>query len=124
MSRRRRTAAYTAAAAAAMSEGPTGFGARVASIPRLLRDTFNGSYDGLTRGRLGLMLLALLYILSPIDLVPEALLTIPGLADDAAVGAWLVAAVMGATTAYRAWESGQVPPATDPRVVPGEVLQP
>jgi uncharacterized membrane protein YkvA (DUF1232 family) len=124
MSRRRRKAAYTAAAAAAMSEGPTGFGARVASIPRLLRDTFNGRYDGLTRGRLALMLAALVYILSPIDLVPEALLTIPGLADDAAVAAWLVAAVMGATTAYRAWESGQVPTATDPRVVPGEVLRP
>jgi uncharacterized membrane protein YkvA (DUF1232 family) len=107
-----------------MSEGPTGFGARVASIPRLLRDTLNGSYDGLTRGRLALMLAALVYVLSPIDLVPEALLTIPGLADDAAVAAWLVAAMMGATTAYRAWESGQVSPATDPRVVPGEVLQP
>ena len=125
MSRRRRTAAYTAAAAAAMSEGPTGFGSRVATIPRLLRDTLNGRYDGLTRGRLALMLLALLYILSPIDLLPEALLTIPGLADDAAIGAWLVAAALGATTAYRAWESGQAPsPAADPRVVPGEVLQP
>lgn len=123
MSRRRRTAAYTAAAAAAMSEGPTGFGSRVASIPRLLRDTANGRYQGLTRGRLALMALALVYILSPVDLMPEALLAIPGLADDAAVGAWLVAAVLGATTAYRAWESGQAAPATDPRVVPGEVLQ-
>jgi uncharacterized membrane protein YkvA (DUF1232 family) len=107
-----------------MSEGPTGFGTRVASIPRLLRDTLNGRYDGLTRGRLGLMLLALLYILSPVDLMPEALLAIPGLADDAAIGAWLVASLLGATTAYHAWESGQTPPATDPRVVPGEVLRP
>jgi uncharacterized membrane protein YkvA (DUF1232 family) len=46
---------------------------------------------------------ALVYIVAPIDLVPEALLTIPGLMDDAAVAAWLIATLMGATTAYRTW---------------------
>lgn len=125
MSRRRRKAAYTAAAAAAMSDGPVGFATRVASVPRLLRDTLNGRYDGLTKGRLGLMLLAVLYVVSPIDVLPEALLTLPGLLDDAAIVAWLVAALFGATSQYAAWEAGQpVDLAGDPKVVPGEVLAP
>ena len=108
MSRRRRKAAYTAAAAAAMSEGPLGFGQRVASLPGLVRDTLSGRYDGLTKGRLAMIAVALLYIVSPIDVLPEGLLTIPGLLDDAAVVAWLVATLMGATTAYRAWSNGQL----------------
>lgn len=103
MSQRRRKAAYTAAAAAAMSEGPTSFGQRVTSVPGLVRDTLNGRYDGLGKGRLAMMAVALVYIVSPIDVLPEALLTIPGLMDDAAVAAWLIATLMGATTAYRAW---------------------
>jgi uncharacterized membrane protein YkvA (DUF1232 family) len=122
MTRTGRKAAAAAAAAAAMSDGPTGFTARVASIPRLVRDVLRGRYDGLSRGRLLLMVGAVFYILSPIDLLPEAILTIPGLADDAAVAAWLVASLLAATTAYRAWETGHVAATDDPRVVPGEVI--
>jgi uncharacterized membrane protein YkvA (DUF1232 family) len=118
----RRKAAYTAAAAAAASDGPTGFLARIGSIPRMVRDVMSGRYDGVSRGRLLIMLLAAAYIVSPIDLVPEALLTIPGLADDAAVAGWLIAALLGATTAYRSWERG-APTVEDPRVVPGEVIR-
>lgn len=106
MSRRRRKAAYTVAAAAVVSEGPLNFGQRVSSLPGLVRDTLSGSYDGLGRGRLAMMLVAVLYIVSPVDLVPEALLTIPGLMDDAAVAGWLIAALMGATTAYGTWRGG------------------
>ena len=137
MSRRRRTAAYTAAAAAAMSDGPIGLGQRIVSVPGLVRDTLSGRYPGLGRGRLALMIAAVLYILSPVDLVPEALLSIPGLVDDAAVGAWLVAALMGATTGYRAWVDrragegvhdhgvqDQGVPNSGSRVVPGEVVSP
>ena len=82
-----------------------------------------GIYDGMTAVA-AMMALALLYIVSPIDLLPEALMTIPGLADDAAVAAWLVAATFGATTAYRAWENNQSAPDVplNPNVVPGEVL--
>ena len=122
MASKGRRAAAAAAAAAAMSDGPTGFTARLASIPRLVRDVLRGRYDGLSRGRLLLMVLAVVYIVSPVDLLPEIFLTIPGLADDAAVAAWRVAALLGATTAYRAWENGHVTTADDPRVVPGEVI--
>ncbi len=123
MASKGRKAAAAAAAAAAASDGPSGFLARLACVPRLVRDTLLGRYDGLGRGRLLLMLLAVVYIVSPIDLLPEAILTLPGLADDAAVAAWLVASLLGATSAYRDWESGRAA-AADPRVVPGEVVTP
>jgi uncharacterized membrane protein YkvA (DUF1232 family) len=95
-----------------MSEGPLNFGQRVTSLPGLVRDTVNGRYDGLGRGRLAMMAVALVYIVSPIDFLPEALLTLPGMMDDAAVAAWLIASLMGATTAYRAW--GGAPSAPTP----------
>jgi len=119
-----RKAAAAAAAAAAASHGPTGSMARVGSIPRMVRDVLRGDFDGVSRGRLLVMALAVLYIVSPVDLLPEALLTIPGLADDAAVAAWLVASLVGATSAYRLWENDQVSASDDPRVVPGEVIIP
>lgn len=110
MSRRSRKAAYTVAATTALSEGPLSFGQRIASLPGLVGDTVSGRYDGLGRGRLAMMAVALIYIVSPVDFVPEALLTIPGLMDDAAVAAWLMATLMGATTAYRRWGGdGPVP---------------
>lgn len=118
MTTTRQKAAYAAAASAAAAEGPASFGARLASIPRLVRDVLAGRYDGLSKGRLGLMALALLYVLSPVDLIPEAILPVIGLADDAAVAVWLVAALFGATNAYRAWEAGWFDPMTEPRVQP------
>ncbi len=99
----RRTAFVSAAAAAAASEGPLGFGQRLASIPGLFLDVMLGRFDGVSRGRIFLMVGALFYIVSPIDFLPEILLTFPGLADDAVVAAWLVAAMYRATTAYALW---------------------
>ena len=118
MANSRQKAAMAAVAAAAAAEGPMTFGARVASIPRLVRDVLAGRYDGLSRGRLGLMVLAVGYMLSPLDLVPESLVPVLGLADDAAIAGWLVAALFSATTAYRAWEHGRLDPLTGPRVQP------
>jgi uncharacterized membrane protein YkvA (DUF1232 family) len=125
MSRRRRKAAIATAAAAAMKEGPTQVGSRIASIPGLVRDTLSGAYPGVSRQRLAMMLVAVLYLVSPIDLVPEALLLIPGLLDDIAVAGWLVAATMGATTDYRAWrmELGGAPTAERHDTVRRDVIQ-
>ena len=90
-----------------------------------MRDVLLGRYDGMSRGKLLLMAAAAVYIVSPIDLLPEALLTLPGLADDAVVAGWLLASVLGGTSAYAAWREGQVVPAPDGRsTVPGEVLHP
>lgn len=122
MTTARRKAAYTAAAAAAASDGPSGFVARLASIPRMARDVLTGRYDGLTRGRLLLMVLAVVYIVSPIDLLPEAVLPMVGLADDAMVAAWLVAALVAATSAYGHW-AGSDSFDGGPTVVPGHVVR-
>ena len=123
MTTTRRKTAYTAAAAAAATDGPSGFVARLASIPRMARDVLTGRYDGLSRGRLMIMVLAVVYIVSPIDLLPEAVLPVVGLADDAMVAAWLVAALVAATSAYGHWEGAAGFDTTDPTVVPGYVVR-
>ena len=121
----RRAAFAAATAAAAAQDGPVGFAQRLAAFPRLVRDVLLGRYDGMTRGKLLLMVAAAVYIVSPIDVLPEALLTIPGLADDAVVAGWLLASVLGGTAAYAAWHEGEIAPATDGRTtVPGEVVTP
>ncbi len=112
----RRTAAY---AAAVVSDGPVRFTARLAALPRLVRDVLRGRWDGVSRGRLALMAVAVVYVVSPVDLLPEAILTIPGLADDAMVVGWLVTALLGATTAYLAREGSERGAA---RVVPGQLV--
>jgi uncharacterized membrane protein YkvA (DUF1232 family) len=131
MSRRRRKAAMATAAASAMQQGPAELGSRAAALPGLIRDTLSGDYPGLTKQRLALMLGALLYLVSPIDLVPEALLLIPGLLDDIAVAGWLVTSALGATAAYRAWRMGLDPAPGTPsaasapsreQVIVGEVI--
>ena len=115
-----RTAAFTAAAAHTVaSDGPTGFLRRLASVPAMLRDSFTGRFTGLGRGKLLLMALAALYIVSPIDFLPEAILTIPGLADDAVVGVWLAAALFAASDEYLIWRGHTVDSAN---VVPGVVV--
>ena len=118
----RRTAACTAAAAAVVSDGPVRFTARLAALPRLVRDVLRGRWDGVSRGRLAVMAVAVVYVVSPVDLLPEAILTIPGLADDAMVVGWLVTALLGATTAYLGREGIDTIAGTNARVVPAELV--
>jgi uncharacterized membrane protein YkvA (DUF1232 family) len=78
--------------------------------------TLTGSYRGLARSRLGLFALAVVYIVSPVDLLPEAGLWVLGTVDDIGVAAWLVGALLLETDRFLDWERLQS------RVVPGEVL--
>ena len=87
--------------------GSASMGERLASLPRLVRATFRGEYAGTSRGRLLAMLGAVLYVVSPVDLVPEALLSVVGLADDAVVLSWIAAAVVTETESFLAWERTQ-----------------
>src|SRR5690348_2000204 len=84
-----------------------GMGEQLASPPRLARATFRGEYTGSSRGRLLAMLGAVLYVVSPVDLVPEAFLSVLGLADDAVVLSWVAAAVVTETESFLAWERMQ-----------------
>lgn len=87
--------------------GAPSAGARLAAVPRMVRMTLSGRYRDLDRGRLALMAMALAYVLSPIDLMPEVLLTVFGLGDDALVASWLVGALLVESEAFLRWEAGQ-----------------
>jgi uncharacterized membrane protein YkvA (DUF1232 family) len=107
--------------------GSPGLGERFAALPRLLRAAASRRYHGLATGRLALMALAVAYILSPIDLMPEALFWVFGVADDAAVAAWLAGAVLLETDRFLVWERakpGHAPTASTggPAVVQGQVV--
>jgi uncharacterized membrane protein YkvA (DUF1232 family) len=84
-----------------------GFGERIAALPRLVRASLTGRYDG--RGRLFLMVFAAAYIVSPIDLIPELFIPVIGLIDDAFVAAWLAGAVLSETERFLEWERGARP---------------
>ena len=74
------------------------------SLPRLVRATIRGEYVGTTRGRLLLLVVALLYVVSPVDLVPELFLPFLGLGDDALVISWIAASVINETESFLSWE--------------------
>ena len=101
---------------AASRPGVPGVRERFAAVPRMLRQGLSGRYPFLDKGRLGLVLLGLIYVISPVDLVPEAFLSVFGLGDDAVVAAWLVGAVMAESGAFLDWERDRS------RTVVGEVI--
>ena len=84
--------------------GTPGIGARLTSLPRLVGATFRGAYVGATRGRLLMLLGAVMYVVSPVDLVPEMFLPIVGMADDALVISWIAASVINETESFLSWE--------------------
>ena len=53
----------------------------------MIRATLRGEYDGGLR--VALMAAATVYVVSPIDAVPEAFLLVFGLVDDAVMVTWL-----------------------------------
>jgi uncharacterized membrane protein YkvA (DUF1232 family) len=95
--------------------GTPGVGERLRAVPRLVKATLLGRYVGTTRARLALMAVAALYVISPVDLVPELFVPLLGLIDDAFVLAWLAGAVLLETERFIDWERR--------RVVVGEVVR-
>lgn len=119
MSRVRRTAAFAAFWHFLRGQGQPGapsLAARVNAFPRLMGAVLSGRWDGMGRGRLGMMGLALLYLVSPVDLVPEGLLLAIGLVDDVVVATWLAGSALDATERFIAWESAQ------PQVIEGRAI--
>lgn len=109
---------------AAFRPGSGGLRASLAATWRMLKAAAAGRYPGLGRGTLALLALAGLYVVSPVDVVPEALLSVLGLLDDAAVAVWLAGTLAWETERFRAWESLQPAGPADARVVRGEVVRP
>ena len=98
--------------------GTPGLGKRLAAIPRMITATMRGEYDG--KGRLAMMVLAGAYIVSPVDLVPELVLFILGLVDDAAVAVYFAGALMDETERFLEWEKAR----TRAPYVPGYTVHP
>lgn len=101
----RRAAAFTALwRALTSSKGPS-IPRRLAAMPSLVWHTVTGKYDG--GGRMFLILLAAAYVVSPIDLLPEAVLLLPGLIDDAFIITWLAGAVLDETDRFIRWDDAR-----------------
>ncbi|GAA2685367.1 MULTISPECIES: YkvA family protein [Actinoplanes] len=108
----KRAAAFTALGRALMSgaRGGPSMGTRLAALPRMLKATAKGQYDG--GMRVALMAAATAYVISPIDAVPEAFLWVFGLVDDAVAVTWLAGTMLAETERFLEWER-----ATKPAVV-------
>jgi uncharacterized membrane protein YkvA (DUF1232 family) len=113
--RPRRLAALTAlwrALSQGRRPGAPGLAERARAVPRMVADALSGRYAALGRGRLAMLGLAVAYIVSPVDFVPEAFVPLLGLADDGVVALWLAGAFLAETDRYFAWERDR--PAVDP----------
>jgi uncharacterized membrane protein YkvA (DUF1232 family) len=84
--------------------GAPTLGDRLRALPRMVTGALTGRYPDLGRGRLALFLLAVAYLVSPVDLVPEGLLGLIGLGDDAVVALWLSGAFLAETERFLGWE--------------------
>ena len=113
---RRRTALI--AFARLFKPGTPGLGRRLAAFPRLVRASIKGEYDG--GMRLFLMAAASLYIVSPIDAIPELFTLVVGLIDDAFVVSWLVGTLMSETERFLEWEKQR---GRGPMVIPGATVR-
>lgn len=115
----RRRNGFVALGRALFARGGPGLRRRVGALPRMLGARFRGRYRGLSWGRLAGLAVAALYIISPIDFVPEAVLWVFGLADDGVVLVWLAGAVLGEAERFLDWEeSDRTDRAERPTVVP------
>jgi uncharacterized membrane protein YkvA (DUF1232 family) len=105
--------AWTALLRVFRSDTP-GIGRRLGALPRMIKATLKGQYDGGTR--LAMLAAAGVYIVSPIDAVPEAFLLVFGLVDDLAVAGYFAGALMDELERFLEWEKQR------DNIIPGHVV--
>ncbi|MEU9131676.1 YkvA family protein [Kitasatospora sp. NPDC048540] len=89
--------------------GAPGPGARVAALPRLVGDVLLRRYPGVGPGKLvGLGLLVGLYLVSPLDAVPDVF-PVVGWSDDTAVLVWFLAGLTRESGRYVEWRRAPGP---------------
>jgi uncharacterized membrane protein YkvA (DUF1232 family) len=103
----------------ALKPGSPGMGRRLAAMPRLINASLLGEYDA--GMRLFLMAAASLYILSPLDAIPELFTAFVGLIDDAFVATWLAGALLAETERFLEWEQSRK--VARPTVIPGRIVK-
>jgi uncharacterized membrane protein YkvA (DUF1232 family) len=76
---------------------------RAKALPRLWKAWRGGKYPDLPRSQVLLWVVSLVYLVSPIDVLPEFLPVI-GVTDDAGVLVWLLSSLSIASGSYLRWE--------------------
>jgi uncharacterized membrane protein YkvA (DUF1232 family) len=74
------------------------------AVPRWARAVLTGEYPGSSAGSLATLAAGVVYLLSPIDLVPELVLPLVGWVDDAMVLTWIAGRLLGETGDFLLWE--------------------
>jgi uncharacterized membrane protein YkvA (DUF1232 family) len=77
------------------------------TLIRLVRNFINGSYRQISTKTIVIGLATLLYLISPLDLVPDFIPAL-GLMDDLSLMAWFIRAFQQELAKYQEWESQQV----------------
>jgi uncharacterized membrane protein YkvA (DUF1232 family) len=75
-------------------------------LVRMVRATAAGRYRRLPRRTLVAAVAGLIYLLDPLDMIPD-LVPVVGFVDDAAVLAWVVSRVRRDLDEFLAWEAGE-----------------
>jgi uncharacterized membrane protein YkvA (DUF1232 family) len=79
------------------------FVAKIKSLYRMVKMGWNGEYTGIPKARLVMGGLALAYLVSPVDIIPDALPFI-GFIDEAALLIWLVKQANDEVVKFEQWE--------------------
>ncbi|MEI6362020.1 MAG: DUF1232 domain-containing protein [Actinomycetes bacterium] len=87
--------ATTVGAAVRASRGRHPLGQRIGAVLPMLRDAFTGRWVDAPRFKLLAGLAGIVYVISPLDLMPEVFLGPFGLGDDLAIAALAVTALLG-----------------------------
>ena len=121
--------ATTVGAAVRATRGRHPLGQRIGALLPMMRDAFTGRWVDAPRFKLLAGLAGIVYVLSPLDLMPEVFLGPFGLGDDLAIAAVAVAALLGSAEDWldhRDATRFEVPPTAAPGdgpvVVEGVVL--
>ena len=116
--------ATVVAGAVKASRGRHPLGQRLAAVVPMLRDTLTGRWAGAPKGRVLGGLAGLLYVISPLDILPEMLLGPFGLGDDIALAAVAVAALLSSAEEWLDARDGAVgPTSTTGPSASGDVIQ-
>jgi uncharacterized membrane protein YkvA (DUF1232 family) len=106
--------------------GAPSIGERARAVPRMIGATLTGRYRGVGLGRLAALAAGAVYVISPMDLLPEIFLPLIGLGDDLVVLTFVVSGLLVETEQFIAWEQArsgvQAPQDGTGSVVQGEVV--
>ncbi len=74
-------------------------------LVRLLKASVSGAYTGFSVHKLVTIVAAILYLISPLDVIPD-FIPVVGYADDAAVIAWVLNSIAEELKDFKSWEQG------------------